>query len=91
MIDDGRILSLAKGVALQNLGANEGAVVLTIESGQLYTCNDTTAQFLVAIDGNRTFNQIVLELGNVYDVSQEELKADLNEIADQLIADGIIV
>ena len=46
MIDDHRVFSLTKGVALQVLGADEGAVVLTVESGQLFTCNDTTAKFL---------------------------------------------
>ena len=91
MIDDARVLSLAKGISLQSLGANEGAVILTIESGQLYTCNDTTTKFLEAIDGKRTLAQIIDELGNTFDVSPDELRTDMIALARQLIADGIIL
>ena len=91
MISDARVLSVAKGTSLQNLGVSEGAVVLTIETGQLYTCNDTTAALLGVVDGKRTFAQIIDELGRTFDVSPDELRADMDELATQLIADGIIV
>lgn len=90
MIEDARVLCLSKGISFQNLGPNEGAVVLLIESGQLYTCNDTTTTFLATIDGKRTFAQIIDELHNTFDVSADELRADMSALARQLIEDRII-
>jgi hypothetical protein len=91
MIDDARVFSLGKGISLQNLGPKEGAVVLMIDSGQLYTCNDTTTTFLAAVDGQRTFAQIIDELHNLFEVSAGELRADMGALARQLIEDRIIV
>ena len=90
MIDDTQVLSMAKGVSFQNLGAGEGAVVLTIATGQLYTCNDTTAHFLAAIDGIRSFASIVASLLQTFDAPIDELRSDMSALAEQLIADGII-
>lgn len=90
MIDGARVLSVAKEVSLQNLGVGEGAVVLMIETGQLYTCNDTTAVFLTAIDGKRTFTEIIDELGFKFDVAPDELRMDLSALTEKLIEDGII-
>ena len=90
MIGEARVLSRNEGISQQNLGEGEGAVVLAIATGQLYTCNDTTAKFLATIDGKRTFGEIVDELGRTYKVSREELRNDFSELAEKLIEDGII-
>ena len=56
MIDGLKVFTLSPHVSFQKLGQGEGAVVLTLHSGQLHTCNDTTAAFLSALDGKRTFD-----------------------------------
>ncbi len=91
MIEGTRVLRLSKGIAFQNLGHGEGAVVLEIESGQLHTCNDTTAEFLAALDGTRDFDAAVADLEQKFDADLDVLRADLAALAERLIAQGIIV
>ena len=56
-IDETTVFSLAPSASFQALG--EGAVILMIDSGQLYTCNETTEAFLKLIDGQRNFGAIL--------------------------------
>lgn len=90
MIQDSSVLSLSEGVTYQPLGDGEGAVVLIIESGQLFTCNDTTSAFLAAVDGERNFGSVVSSLMNTFDVPADELRSDLTQLAEQLRLEGIV-
>lgn len=69
---------------------DQDTVVLSLASGYLYTCNQTTASLLAAVDGQRTFGQIVDLLEQQFDVSRERLHADLLEIADRLIREKLV-
>ena len=91
MIEGKRIFTMSSNTSIQGLGGGEGAVVLAVDTGQLHTCNDTTAAFLTALDGKRTFDLAVAELQKQFDVDHDELRADLTEIAAQLLDEGIIV
>ena len=91
VIDGKRVLKLSNGIAFQNLGKDEGAVVLEIKSGQLHTCNDTTAEFLAALDGKRDLDAVVAALEQKFDVDFAVLQADLAVLAHRLITQGIIV
>ena len=82
---------LAEDVTHETLGPGEDTVILCLRNGQLYTCNETTALFLRAMDGRRTFGQIVDYLLERLDVSREVLWRDLAEVADRLTAEKIIV
>jgi Coenzyme PQQ synthesis protein D (PqqD) len=90
VINQSRVYSLSDHVSIQQLGAGEGAVVLFIDTGQLYTCNETTAAFLSVVDGERTFAHIVTDLEHRFEVSHEELAQDLWTLAMQLVEEGII-
>jgi len=82
---------LADDVTHQTLGPGEDTVILCLRNGQLYTCNETTAMFLRAMDGRRTFGQIVDHLLERLDVSREVLWRDLAEVVARLLAEKIIV
>jgi pyrroloquinoline quinone biosynthesis protein D len=90
MLQDATVCAFAEGISHQPLGDGEGAVVLVIGSGQLYTCNDTTAAFLEAVDGVRTFGEAVDAVHRLYDVPREELRSDLVALATNLIEDGVL-
>ena len=90
MLQDSSVLALSEGVSYQSLGEGEGGVVLHIESGQLFTCNDTTSAFLSAIDGRRSFQELVKTLLEMFDVSEEKLRSDLIALAEQLQQVGIV-
>jgi hypothetical protein len=90
MIDGNKVFSLSSNVSYQPLGIGEGAVVLTLGSGELHTCNDTTAAFLSALDGTRTFDMAVAELEKEFDADPAVLRADLCELAGTLLSAGVI-
>ncbi len=89
-IADTTILSLADTARLQPLGTGEGAVILRLSDGQLYSCNDTVVSFVEAMDGTRNFGQLVNSVLAEYEVERAELHADLQAIAGELIAEGVI-
>jgi pyrroloquinoline quinone biosynthesis protein D len=87
-IDDATILSISGNASFQSLG--EGAVVLLIDSGQLYTCNETTEAFLKLVDGRRPFGTIVDALLREFDIERVAATGDFLEIAEQLRSEGIV-
>jgi hypothetical protein len=87
-IDAATILSISGNASFQSLG--EGAVVLLIDSGQLYTCNETTEAFLKLVDGRRPFETIVDALLREFDIERVAATGDLLEIAEQLRSEGIV-
>lgn len=90
MIQDSSVVSLSEGVSYQPLGDGEGAVVLIIESGQLFTCNDTTSAFLAAVNGERKFGELVEHLLSTFEVSEDELRSDLTQLVGKLQQQGIV-
>ena len=90
MIDGTTILKVSEKVSFRHLGPGEGAVVLTFDTGQLHTCNDSTAAFLGLLDGQCTFDIAVEKMSETFDVGHELLKADLNELVGELLRAGII-
>jgi Coenzyme PQQ synthesis protein D (PqqD) len=90
VLTDSKVLALREGVSFQPLGNVDGAILLVIESGQLYTCNVTTARFLSAVDGVRDFAQVVDEVSGDFEVSREELHQDLSQIAEELVSEGLL-
>ena len=89
-VEDTTILSLADTARLQPLGTGEGAVILRLTDGQLYSCNDTVVSFVEAMDGTRNFEQLVDSVLAEYEVDRAVLRADLQSIAGELIAEGVI-
>jgi hypothetical protein len=90
VLTDSKVLALREGVSFQPLGNADGAILLIIETGQLYTCNITTARFLSAVDGVRNFAQVVDEVSGDFEVSREELHQDLSQIAAELVSEGLL-
>ncbi len=90
MVQDSSVLALSDSVSYQPLGDGEGAVVLIIDSGQLFTCNDTTSAFLAAVDGQRSFGDLVRSLLGTFDVPHDELRNDLASLAVELQQEGIV-
>jgi hypothetical protein len=88
-IDETTVLSLAPNASFQAMG--EGAVILMLDSGQLYTCNETTEAFLKLIDGKRDFGAIISLLLGEFDTDRETLSGDLLPIAGELRSAGVVV
>lgn len=85
------VWALHANTSFQPLGDGEGGVLLDTVSGQLFTCNDTTAAFLSTVDGNRNFGEILAELSQLFDVDIDVLRDDMSDLAKQLETEGLIV
>ena len=85
------VLALAPKIAMQELGASEGGVLLRLDSGEMYSINDTTLDFLRRLDGTRTIASIVEELTGFIEVDAAVLTADLIEVADELRKESLVV
>jgi Coenzyme PQQ synthesis protein D (PqqD) len=84
------VLRLADKVSLQPLGEEEGGVILRLDSGELFTVNDTALSFVAALDGSRSVEGAVALIANEYDVDPETLTHDLIEIATDLLAAELV-
>ncbi|MGO9018812.1 MAG: PqqD family protein [Syntrophobacteraceae bacterium] len=81
---------LSEDVVFQSLGDGHETVLVSLSTGFLYSCNDTTRAFLEAVDGNKTLADIGRELVAVFTVSEERLLKDLRMLADRMLAEGLI-
>jgi hypothetical protein len=84
------VLRLAEKVSLQQLGEGEGGVILRLDSGELFTVNDTAVSFVAALDGSRSVEGTVQLIAAEYDVDAETLTRDLIEIASELVAAELV-
>ncbi|HEY6630282.1 MAG TPA: PqqD family protein [Rhizobiaceae bacterium] len=83
------VFALSPVASFQSVG--DGAVVLLADSGQLYSCNDTSEAFLRHVDGKRSFGEIIDLLAEEYEADRQVLEADFAELAASLKQEGVIV
>lgn len=67
------------------------AVLIHQETAEALVLNDTAASFLEGCDGVRTVDEIIAGMVEAFEVSAEELAADLAPFIEQLAEEGIIV
>ena len=84
------IVQLAEDVSHQDMGQGQPTVILRLSDGQLYTCNQTTQQFLEQVDGKRTLREIAEALHEIFEVELAALQADLLALAETLITAKLI-
>ena len=84
------VLGLAEKASLQPLGDGEGGVILRLDTGELYTINDTALSFVSSLDGKRTFKEAARLLADEYDVDLDVLTRDLADIASELLSEALI-
>lgn len=89
-IESATVLRLVEKVSLQALGDGEGGVILRLDSGELYTVNDTALSFVSALDGKRSLESAVQLIAEEYDVDEETLTTDLIEIATELVSAQLV-
>ena len=90
MITEQTRLALSDDVAHQSMGKGQDTVVLSLKSGYLYTCNDTTARFIRAVDGQRRIGDIVNIMEKEYSVARPRLSADLLALTKRLLDEGLV-
>jgi len=86
-----RRFALAEGVTFQTMGQDEDTVVLSLAQGQLFTCNGTATDFLVAVQEGLTLGEAVERLVESYGVERDVAEADLIDLAATMLAEGLLV
>ena len=82
------VFVLNEQASLQSAG--DGAVILLADSGQLYTCNETTEAFLRNVDGTRSFAEVVSAFVEEFEIDQATAERDLRELSEELVAEKIL-
>mgnify|MGYP000880978284 FL=1 len=90
MVTSQTCLRLGDDVSFESMGNDQGSVILSLGSGYLYTCNDTTAAFLSELDGRRPIGAVVTALEARFAVERERLESDLLALAEELLAERIV-
>lgn len=83
------VYRLGDEVSFEPVG--EGAVILLLGSGQLYSCNDTSLCFLKHLDGVRNVEAVAHRMADEFEVDAATLADDLPDLIAGLVAEGIIV
>lgn len=83
-------LKVADDISFQSLGAGVETVILSLTSGILYSCNDTTEAFLSALDGQHSLEQVIDKLLDKFDVGREKLTLDISSITNKLLSEKLI-
>ena len=84
-------LRLAEDASFQSLGEGNDTVILSFGSGYLYTCNDTAAAFLRAMDGRRSLDEITDLMEAEFDAPREQMEADFAALAQELVREKLVV
>ncbi len=90
MLTEQTVLVPVKDVTYQSLGPEEDTVILSFDSGQLYTCNETAADILAAVDGQRDLGLIIEIMEQQYDVSPERIRVDVLRLSQELVQEGLV-
>lgn len=88
-LNETTVLSLSPDASMRAIG--DGAVILMVKSGQLYSCNETARDFISRLDGARNFRTVAAEIAAEYDVAPEVLQQDLYELLGYLLDEGVLV
>ncbi len=83
------ILSLSPDATMRSVG--DGAVILMVKSGQLYSCNETARDFIARLDGIGNFEAMMGAIAQEYDVVPDVLAQDLSELLGYLLEEGVLV
>ena len=87
-ITEATVFALSPVASFQSLG--DDAVILMVDSGQLYSCNYVTEAFLKAVDGVRSMGEIIDAVHPQFEVDRQTLCGDLLALASDLSTEGIV-
>lgn len=87
-IDGNTVLSIAEVAEVQPF--DDGAVVLNIDTGQLYTCNHVAMKYLALLDGHKTIDTLAETVAEEYSIPVSEVRNDLIEISGEMVGESLL-
>ena len=67
------------------------SVLLNAESGDYFGLNSVGTDFIKLVDGKASIDQIIAVMSKVYDVKENILKSDINELIEILVEKTILL
>ena len=83
------VLNLAPTAAFRSMG--DSGIILMIDTGQLYSCNETAEAFFRQLDGLRPLHAIAAQISGEFEVDGKRLVADIGELVAYLMAEGVLL
>ena len=65
-------------------------VLVDLETESIYSLNETGARFWELMGEKKSIDQIIIELQDEYEITEEELQIELETIICQLLEQGLI-
>jgi hypothetical protein len=84
------VLKVLPATSCQSMGKGQDGVILSLDSGYLYTGNQTTQAFMAALDGRRTIRDAAALLAGQFEAPLERLHADLVVLAQKLLEERLV-
>ena len=88
MITAHTVLVFEQSASVQSVG--DGAVILLVDSGQIFTGNETADLILRSVDGQQCIGDIAAVVCDEFDVTFEVATRDVIEITKSLIDEGVL-
>jgi hypothetical protein len=81
---------LAYGINYQSFGDGEEGILLSLNSGYLYSCNAVAAMFLEGVEAEKSFGTIADRLVSTFEVNYGLACRDLARLAEELMDENLI-
>ena len=87
-MDPDKVFQKKRGVVFRKI--MDEMVLLNTRGGEVVVLNEVGGDIWDAIDGKRTFADLINYLLEIYDENRENLERDLEEFLNQLLEAGLI-
>jgi hypothetical protein len=81
---------LADGINYQSFGDGEEGILLSLNSGYLYSCNAVAAMFLEGVEDENSIATIAGRLVDNFEVNLDLACRDLARLAEELLDEKLI-
>lgn len=86
--EDRRRFRARRDVRFRTVG--EEGVLVRQEAGEVLVVNEVGARVIALLDGERTVGELLATLAEEFDVAPEQLRRDVAEYLEQLVAAGVL-
>lgn len=68
----------------------EGAVLLQVQSGEMFTCNSMATRILKVLEQGKTLQALCQEFSENYDGPSDTIRSDIEELLQSYLSFGIV-
>jgi hypothetical protein len=88
VIDGTAVPAMAETAEIQPF--DDGGVIVNTQTGQLYSCNHVTMDYLSMVDGVKTIDMLAAAIAEAYSADVAEVQRDLIDISGELVGEDLL-